>query len=220
MFPFCPHCGRHLDQEQIPGQAVLCAHCGQQVGVVPLPATPKVVDQAEELVRSGAAARCPHCRQLVEVKIQGAGRALARHFARSAPRKLCPGSGQQVGAPAAPAKPPAGKDLSAYRTRDLVRVVFCRSAGDPRIEELTLEYLDRADRVRLQVEALREILGPDSRMRDYPPALNRPHLAVWGNAAACVVAKRHAQGGYQTLSDAESGQIVADLKANGRLFFA
>jgi hypothetical protein len=211
---------------------VTCLNCGQQVGVVPFPDAPKVVDQAEELIRSGAAARCPHCRQLVEAKPQGAGRALARHFAPSGPRKLCPGSGQQMGgAPAAPApaaaapakapaaaKPPAGKDLSAYMTRDLVRVVSCQGSADPQIEELTLEYLDKSDRVRLQVESLREILGPDFRMLDYPAALSRPHLAVWGNATACIVAKRHAQGGYQTLSDAEVGQVVADLKANRRLF--
>jgi DNA-directed RNA polymerase subunit RPC12/RpoP len=224
MFPFCPHCGRSLDQPQIPGQMAVCAHCGQQVGVVPLPAAPKVVDQAEELIRSGTAARCPHCAQLVEVKAQEAVRSLARHFAPATPRRLCPGSGQQVGttpaAPAAPANPPARKDLSAYMTRDLVRVVSCRAAADPQIEELALEYLDKSDRVRLQVEALREILGADFRMRDYPPALNRPHLAVWGNAASCIVAKRHAQGGYQTMDDAEIGQVLADLNANRRLFFA
>ena len=99
-------------------------------------------------------------------------------------------------------------------------VVRCQKGAAPRIEELTLAYLDKTDRVRLQIEAQRDILGPDFRLRDYPPALGRPQFAVWAGAAACVVGKKHERGGYQPMSDAELAQVVADLQERAGLFFA
>ena len=45
MFPFCPHCGGSLDQQQIPGQMLVCAQCRKQVGVVPVPAKKVVIDE-------------------------------------------------------------------------------------------------------------------------------------------------------------------------------
>jgi hypothetical protein len=113
----------------------------------------------------------------------------------------------------------AAKDLSAFMTREVVRVALCRKDAPPQIEELTLEYLDRSDRVRLQIEALREILGPGFRMKDYPASLRSPHLALWGHATACVIAARHAQGGYQQLSDSEVAKVVEDFQQHGPLFF-
>jgi DNA-directed RNA polymerase subunit RPC12/RpoP len=221
VFPFCPHCGHTLDQPQPAGQVVVCARCGFQIGVASLPPKTEVIDTTEELIQRGLAARCPQCGQLVEIKARGTARALVPHYATAPQRKLCPGSGKELtAAPAAPPKAPAGKDLSALRIREVIRVVACRRESDPQIEELTLEYLDRSDRVRLQIEALREILGSDFRMKDYPPALRRPELAVWGNATACVIAKRHPQGGYQQPSDAEIAHILEDLKQNRPLFFA
>jgi DNA-directed RNA polymerase subunit RPC12/RpoP len=220
VFPFCPHCGHTLDQPQPAGQAVICARCGQQVGVVALPQETVVINQAEELVQRGLAARCPHCAQLVEVKARGTGRALVPHYATAPSRRLCPGSGKELAAEPAAAPPaPAGKDLSGFMTRDVIRVVACRRESDPQIEELTLEYLDRSDRVRLQIEALRDLLGTDFRMKDYPAALRRPELAVWGNATACVIARRHPQGGFQQPTDAEVAHILEDLKQNRPLFF-
>jgi DNA-directed RNA polymerase subunit RPC12/RpoP len=224
MFPFCPHCGRSLDQEQRPGQTVLCAHCGQQVGVGPLPEKPAVVDQTEELLRRGVAARCPLCGQVVEVKARGTARTFVPHYAAGPQRRMCPNGGKPLPAesPAAtpaPAPAPGRKDLSGFMTRDRTRVVLCRKDADPTIEELILEYLDKADRVRLQIEALRELLGPDFRMGAYPPPLNRAHLAVWGNATACVIARRHERGGYEAMSDAEVAEILADLKQHKQRFF-
>ena len=221
MFPFCPHCGHTLDQPQPAGQPVVCARCGRQVGVVSLPEKAVVTDQAEELVQRGVAARCPHCAQLVEVKARGTGRAFVPHYATAPQRLLCPGSGKELtAASAAPSKAPAGKDLSGFMTREVIRVVACVRASDARIEELTLEYLDRSDRVRLQIEALRTILGTDFRMKDYPPSLRRPDLAVWGNATTCVIARRHPQGGYQQPTDTEVADILVDLWQHGPLFFA
>ena len=225
MFPFCPHCGESLDMQQFAGQTVVCPHCRQQVGVVPLPQKPVVVDQTEELIRSGTVARCPQCAQVIEIKARGASRTFVPHFAPAPQRKLCPNSGKALATepPAAPTvakKGPAGKDLSAYMTRDVIRVVLCQQSAAPQIEELTLEYLDKADRVRIQIETLREILGPNFRMQAYPPSLQRADLAFWGNASACVIARQHPQGGYQTLSDAEIGQIVADVKQHRALFLA
>jgi len=212
MFSFCPHCSGSVDQDQLPGQTVVCIHCRRPIGRVRAADTPTVVDQSEELIRQGAAASCPLCGQLVEMR----GKVFARHFAVGV-RKLCGQSSKPL--TAEPARP-AGKDLSAFMTRDVVRVVACRQRGEPRIEVLTLEYLDKQDRVRLQIEALREIIGPEFRLRDYPPALARPGHAVWGGAAACVVGKVNEEGGYRTLSDAEVAAVVDELRTRAELFFA
>jgi hypothetical protein len=112
------------------------------------------------------------------------------------------------------------KDFSALMTRDFIKVISCRRDANPKIEELTLEYLDKKDRVRLQIDALREVLGPVFQLRTYPQSLNRPHLAIWGNATVCVVAKKHDQGGYQQMTDAELQPILDDLKQHRPLFFA
>ena len=222
MFPFCPHCGEFLYQDQAPGQTVVCAHCGQRVGVVPVAQPAAVVDSSEELIHSGAAARCPLCGQVVEVKSREAGKVYVPHYATGPQRKMCPNGGKPLAAPAAslPERLPGGKDLRALMTRDVVRVVFGQSTAAPQIEELTLEYLDKADRVRTQIEALRAILGPAFRMKPYPPPLNRPQLAVWGDASACVVARRHAQGGFEAMADVELAQVLTDLAQHRQLFFA
>jgi DNA-directed RNA polymerase subunit RPC12/RpoP len=214
MFSFCPHCGKGIDQEQPDGGVIDCRYCGRRIGVV---APPKAApaDPAAASIRQDAA-RCPVCGQLVALKAVAGDRVLVPHFIATDVRVVCPGSGK----PAAPARrPPGGKDLSAFMTREAVRVVSCRRGAEPRVEELTLEYLDRSDRVRLQIEALRDILGPDFRLRDYPAALGRPQLAVWGGVVACVVGKRHERGGYQPMTDAEVGQVVTDFRDRQVLFF-
>ena len=116
-------------------------------------------------------------------------------------------------------KTPGGKDLSKYYSNEMIRVVACAKGQDATIEELSLRYLDKADRVRIQIEALREILGQSFRMKDYPASLGRPHLALWSNATGCVVAKKHPQGGYQPTTDAELMEIVGDLRTNSQLFY-
>jgi hypothetical protein len=225
MYEFCPHCGRTPEQEQKVGQLVICEYCGKEIGLIRPAAAKVMVDGTKEAIRQGTAARCPVCRQAVEVRTSGTGRTIAPHFTAAPTRKVCPGSGKPAAAseptpapssPAAPAAPkiitPSGKDLSAYMKRDVIRVVLCKKDAEPTIEELTLEYLDKADRVRLQIEALRDILGAGFRMQDYPPSLNRPSFAVWGHATACVVAKKHDQGGYQPMTEAEIAQVLADVK--------
>jgi hypothetical protein len=223
MFEFCHHCGQTIGQEQVVGQTLVCKHCGGEIGVVKAPPRKIVIDAREEWIRRGDAARCPLCQQIVELKKRGAARSYVPHRAVAGPSKMCPNSGKEIkpdAAPAAPAaKPSGGKDLGAYMTRDQVKVVSCRKGAAPRIEELKLEYLDKSDRVRLQIEALRSILGPTFRMAPYPPSLNRPHLAVWSNAAACVVARKHDQGGYQRLDDVEVMQVVDDLRRQAGMFF-
>jgi hypothetical protein len=202
---------------------IVCKHCGKQIGVVALPEKPVLVDQTEELIRRGVAARCPLCRQAVEVKVQGTVKSFVPHFAASPQRKMCPGSGKPLPAEAPAAVTPqrlaGGKDLSAFMTRDAIRVISCQANAEPLIEELTLEYLDKSDRVRLQIEALRELLGPAFRMQAYPAALKQAQLAVWGNARACVVAGKHEQGGYRQLTDAEVTQVLVDFRQHKQLFF-
>jgi hypothetical protein len=219
MFSFCPHCGQTLEQNQAEGQTLVCRHCRKTIGTVASPRK-EIIDTTDELIRGGTAARCPSCEQVVETKTAVSGRSFVPHFTKSETRKMCPGSGKPVTTehPAPIQRPPTSKDLSAFITRDFIKVVSCQSKGDIRIEELTLEYLDKADRIRLQIDALRDILGQQFRMKPYPPKLNRPHLAVWGNAGACVVARKHDHGGYQQIAEAEIQQVVNDVRENVQLF--
>lgn len=228
-YNYCPHCGEIIGQNQVAGQMLTCTSCGKQIGVVADNPQKPALDPAEESIRQGRAGRCPACGQAVEVK--GPARTFVPHYAAGL-KKMCPGSGKpSATAPASPSpapaasptpamsvKMPGGRDLSKYYTRDLIRVILYRKGVGATIEELTLEYLDKADRVRIQIEALREILGPSFRMKDYPPSLGRTYLAVWGNADACVVAKKHERGGYEPMNDAEIPQIIGQIAANETLF--
>ena len=229
MYPFCPHCGQTLDGQQPTGQTLVCRHCGQVIGSVPSTPQRVVVDKTEELLRSGSTARCPLCQQVVELKSAGAAKSFVPHFGSATQRKMCPNSGKQVPAsPSAPAvvpspspiqRPHTSKDLSAFLTREFIKVISCQRDADPQIEELTLEYLDKKDRVRLQIDALRDILGAEFRLQAYPPQLQRPHLAVWGNASICVVGRKHPQGGYQPMPDEELRQALEEVRQHKPLFF-
>jgi hypothetical protein len=224
MFSFCIHCGSSIGQEQVEGQMLVCRSCGKQIGVV---AAPKkvVIDGNEELLRRGVVARCALCGQMVEVRNKGAGPTFVPHYATTSPRKMCPNAGKPVpvapppAATTAPPRPATSKDLSAYATRERIRVVACRRGASPTIEELSLEYLDKADRVRIQIEALRDILGKSFQMGPYPATLNRPTLACWGNAASCVIAKKHERGGYLPMSEDEMQLVLDELRQRQALFF-
>ncbi len=92
MYSFCPHCGMTLEQEQNEGSVLVCVHCSKEIGGVAAP--PRVVvDETEELIRTGAAARCPVCRQAVALKANA--RTLVPHYG-AGNRKICPGSGKPV----------------------------------------------------------------------------------------------------------------------------
>jgi len=215
MFSFCPYCGQTIGgSEQVEGKMLVCPACGKTIGMV---AAPKkvIVDQTEELIRKGKAACCQVCHQVVEVR---AGGTLVPHHARGQ-KKICPGSGKPYQASEPPQPPAASKDLRASMTRDVIKMVLCKRNAEPSIEELTLEYLDKSDRVRLQIEALREMLGSDFRMKPYPPQLGRNDLALWGNAAAFVVARKHERGGYQQMPDADIAAVLEDIR-NSRSAFA
>jgi hypothetical protein len=233
MLNFCPGCGGSIDQNQVGGQTVSCKHCGRLIGVATEGPREVVVDQTEELIRGGTVSRCSMCRQVVQLKGSGQAKTFVPHFVTE--RKMCPNSGKPAATPAdmvaaAPAglpsvapfpavKTPGGRDLSTYYAKELIRVVACAKGQDATIEELSLQYLDKADRVRTQIEALREILGASFRMRDYPPALAKPHLAMWSNAEGCVIAKKHPQGGIQATTDVELIAMVGDIRENPAWFF-
>ena len=213
MFSFCPHCGQTIGgTDQVEGQMLVCRYCGKSIGIVVAPKK-VMLDQTEELIRQGTAARCRHCNEVVEVKTGGT---FVPHYAQGQ-KKICPGSGKPA-KPIEPAAITAGKDVHALMTRDVIKVVLCQRGAEPRIEELTLEYLDKADRVRLQIEALRDILGPAFRMQPYPPQLGKAHLAVWGNAAAFVIAKKHEEGGFQQMADTEIAAVLADIRNASAVF--
>jgi DNA-directed RNA polymerase subunit RPC12/RpoP len=223
VYDFCPHCSQTIEQEQIAGRLLVCARCGKDIGFVGA-LQRAAVAETEELIRGGTVGRCPVCAQAVELKMTGASRTFVPHYGASATRKLCPGTGKPVAAdpPArleAEKKTPAGKDLRAFMTRDVIKVIFWTKAADPRIEVLTLEYLDKTERVRIQIEALREMLGHDFRMREYPSSLKKPHLALWTSANDCVVAKKHEHGGYESIADAEVVAVLADLRQHADVFF-
>ncbi len=203
---------------------LVCKHCGKDIGIVAAPQKKVMVDETEDLLQRGTAARCPLCRQVVEVRTSGSARTFVPHYAKSEPGKICPSSGKPVNAdpPTAPSplpRGPASKDLRAFMACDSIKVVSFGKGADARIEELTLEYLDKSDRVRLQIEALRAILGPVFRMKPYPPQLHKPDMAVWGTATVCVLAKKHEHGGFQQMTDTEVTAVLEDLRQFPHLFF-
>jgi DNA-directed RNA polymerase subunit RPC12/RpoP len=216
MFSFCPHCGQTIGgTEQVPGKMLVCRECGKPIGIV---AAPKkvMVDQTEELIRQGSAVRCQVCNHLIEVK---AGGILVSHYAPGQ-KKICPGSGKPVQR-AAPSKAPAqGQDLGAMMARDVIKVILCKGNAEPTIEELTLEYLDKSDRVRLQIEALRDMLGASFRMKPYPLEHGKANFATWSSTAAFVVARKHQDGGYQPMSDADLNAVLDDIRKNRPVFTA
>jgi hypothetical protein len=212
MLSFCPHCGQTIGgAEQIEGKMLMCRECGKPIGIVATPPKKVMIDETEELLRQGSVARCAVCNKVVELK---AG-ALVPHYAEGQ-KEICRGSGKPV-KPAEPAKV-ASQDLRPSMNRDVIKVVLCKQAAEPGIEELLLEYLDKADRVRLQIETLRDILGPTFRMQEYPRRLGKPGLAIWGNTSAVVVAKKHEHGGYQPMTDAEIATVLDDIRNNRSMF--
>jgi DNA-directed RNA polymerase subunit RPC12/RpoP len=221
VYDFCPHCSQSIEQEQIAGRMLVCARCGKDIGFVGA-VQRAAVAETEELIRGGTVGRCPVCAQAVELKTTGVSRTFVPHYGASAPHKLCPGSGKPVAAdppPAVKKKRPSGSDLHAFMRRDVIKVIFWSKGADPRIEVLTLEYLEKTERVQIQIEALREMLGQDFRMRDYPSSLNKPDLALWISPADCVVAKKHDHGGYDAIADAEVTAVLADIRQRADLFF-
>jgi hypothetical protein len=224
VYEFCPHCGQTPEQEQIAGRMLVCDRCGKDIGFVGT-VRRAVVAETEEMIRAGTAARCPVCRQAVELKTAAGTKVFVPHYGVSEKRKICPGSGKPVTAdpeapPVAAKKTPAGKDLRALMTRDDIKVIFCPRNADATIELLTLEYLDKGERVRIQVEALREMLGHNFRMREYPSSLNKSHLATWVTADVCVVATKHEHGGYRSIAAAEIAAVLTDLRQHKEIFFA
>ena len=209
MYDFCPHCSQAIESEQIPGRMLVCDQCGQDIGFVGAVQRASV-SETDQRILTGLAARCPVCQQIVEVKTNK----VVPHY--SPTRKVCAGSGKLI-EPIETGGPP--EKIRALMTRDLIKVVSCTRNREPRIEVLTLEYLDKSERVRIQIEALREMLGPGFRMTDYPAALHKPHLAMWGHSEACVIAARHERGGYQSIADTEVTDVLADLRRHSSLFF-
>jgi hypothetical protein len=224
MFSFCHHCGGSINQNQVAGQRLVCTWCKKEIGVVEAEEPERiVVDKTEALVQSGKVAHCPECHRLVEIREKKGRRSLAPHMG-AGPSRMCIFSGKPAPAvptPAdVPARPATSKDLSGYVTRESITVVACGKTGEPTFEVLTLEYLDKTDRVRVQIDAVRDILGGAFKMMSYPAPLKKPYLAVWSTPARCVVARRHAQGGYEAMPDRELPGLAEELKKNRNLFFA
>ncbi|MBI1831591.1 MAG: zinc ribbon domain-containing protein [Planctomycetes bacterium] len=217
MFDFCPHCGQTIEQEQVAGRMLVCSRCGEDIGFAAT-VQRSAVAETDQRILAGTAALCPACEQIVDVKISGALRTSVPHYGAGAARKICPASGKPV-ADQPTAAAPAGKNLRALMTRDVVKLIYAPRNNEPRIEVLTLEYLDKSERVRIQIEALREMMGFDFHVGEYPAALNKPHLAVWSSSDSCVVAMKHERGGFQSIADAEVAGALADLREHRASFF-
>lgn len=222
MFSFCHHCGGAINQEQVVGQRLVCRSCKKEIGVVEAEPERIIVDKTEALVQSGKVAKCPECQRLVEIREKKGRRSLAPHMG-AGPSRMCIFSGKPAPAVPTPAdvpqRPRTSKDLSGYVTHESITVVACGKTGDPTFEMLTLDYLDKTDRVRVQIDAVRDILGGAFKMRSYPEALKRPHLAVWSTPTRCVVARRHAQGGYEAMPDADLPALAEEIRKFRNLFF-
>jgi hypothetical protein len=222
MFQFCHHCGKGINQDQVPGQRIVCVWCKKEIGVVSEPKKEVYIDKTDELLRTGSVAKCPECQRLVEVRQKSGRRSLAPHMG-AGPSRMCIFSGKP--APAVPTpdgepqRPATSKDLSGYMNRQEVKVVACTKFGDPSIEVLNLEYLDKTDRIRVQIDAVRDILGGVFKMVDYPGIFKRPQLALWTTATRVVVARKHAQGGYEPMPDVELREICDEVRNHRQCFF-
>lgn len=103
MFNFCPHCGKSIGQEMIPGQLVKCRSCGKPVGTVGGSVTvtggtvvtkkPQQLDATEEKIRQGLAGKCPLCQQVVDLKEVRTKMTFVPHY-RKGEKKICPQSGK------------------------------------------------------------------------------------------------------------------------------
>lgn len=108
MFNFCPHCGKGINQPQVPGQKVFCRYCGKDIG------TPSVISAAlsagtvhtvrpatgpdpnEELIKKGVAAHCRFCNQVVQVKGSGENKTFVPHYGPGPGKKICKSSGRRI----------------------------------------------------------------------------------------------------------------------------
>ena len=111
------------------------------------------------------------------------------------------------------------KDFTSHMNREVFKVVSCKKDDDPLVEELSIAYLNKARRLQLQAESIRDIIAGPFQMKPYPASLNKSALAVWGNATVCVIAKKSDGGGYQSLLDVEILAVVEDLRQHNTLFF-
>lgn len=216
MLEFCPHCGETLGgQDPHLGLPMTCRSCGGVIGVVTAEDLP-----GKEPALPEDAIRCSQCGQLVEIKTSPSGRSVAPHF-RPGERKVCPGSGKPAVAGTQPSTAPiaaGGKDLSAFYNVEKHKIIACLADREPTIEVIELQYLDRSDRVRVQVDAIRDILGSRFRLEAYPEELGRPHLAMWVGPTGCVVAKRSPAGGYESIDDAELAAVIEELRSHRSRF--
>lgn len=92
MFDFCVSCGRSMGNRP-KGGAITCQFCGKTYQL-PAAEPKQVIDQNEQLIKQGTAARCPLCQQVVEVRGSGA-RSYVPHYLKTE-RKMCKNSGKPV----------------------------------------------------------------------------------------------------------------------------
>ena len=150
MFEFCPHCGQTVEQEQIVGNMLVCQKCGKDIGFVGA-VQRSGVTETEQRLPAGTAAACPNCQQIVELTTTGAAKRSCRITATRA-RSVRAAASRLVSLQ--PPPQPRARTWLRFMTRDVIKLVYCPKNAVLRIEVLTLEYLDKSDRVRIQVEAL------------------------------------------------------------------
>jgi hypothetical protein len=107
MFNFCPHCGKGINQQQVPGQKVFCRYCGKDIGTTSVIGASlsagtvitgkKMIDKSQEPIQQGKAAQCRFCGQVVETRGTGDNRTFVPHYNPSKGKKICISSGRRIG---------------------------------------------------------------------------------------------------------------------------
>ncbi len=92
MYDFCVSCGRSMGNRPKDG-FIVCQFCGNKYKL-PTAAPKQMIDQNEQLIRQGTAARCALCQQVVEVR-GTAAKTFVPHFLKNE-RKMCRNSGKPV----------------------------------------------------------------------------------------------------------------------------
>ena len=206
MFSFCHHCGGAINQEQVVGQRLVCRSCKKEIGVVEADEPERVVDKTNALVQSGKVARCPECHRLVEIREKKGRRSMAPHMGAGPSRHVHLQRQTRAGHPQRRRRTATPRHLQGpFRLHHA------------RIDHGHRPWQDRRPYLRAPQARIPRQDGPGAgadrrRPRHFGRGIQDVELSRRAQAASpghlvgatrCVVARRHPQGGYETIPDAD-----------------